>query len=60
MSWIDYEKNAYYLVLHSWTLKYLEMVGAADNIVVLIRNIILQWKTVPTSDGIKIADVSIK
>ena len=36
------------------------MVEAADNIVALIRNNMAQWKTVLTSDGIKLWDVSIK
>ena len=47
MAWIDYKK-AYDMVPHSWILKCLEMVGAAKNIVSIISNSMLNWKTVLT------------
>ena len=59
MAWIDCKK-AYDMVSHSWILKCLEMVEVADNIIALIRNNMEQWKTILTSNGIKLWDVSIK
>ena len=48
------------MVPHSWILECFEVVGAAANIIALIRNSMVQWKTVLTSNGIKLEDVSIK
>lgn len=59
MAWIDYQK-AYDMVPHSWILKCLEMVGAAKNIVSIISNSILNWKTVLTSGGTVLGQVDIK
>ena len=59
MAWIDYKK-AYNMVPHSWILKCLEMVGAAKNIVSIISNSMLNWKTVLTSGGTVLGQVDIK
>ena len=59
MAWIDYKK-AYDVVPHSWILKCLEMVGAAKNIVSIISNSMLNWKTVLTSGGTVLGQVDIK
>ena len=56
MAWIDYKK-VYDMVPHLWILECLEMVGAEDNIVALIRNSMAQWKTVLPSDEVKLGDV---
>ena len=50
MAWIDYKKTCD-MVLHSWILKCLEIVGAAKNIISPISNSMVNWKTVLTSGG---------
>ncbi|PFX14113.1 Retrovirus-related Pol polyprotein from type-1 retrotransposable element R2, partial [Stylophora pistillata] len=59
MVWIDYKK-AYDMVLHSWILKCLEMVGAAKNMISVISNSIANWKTVLTSGGTALGQVDIR
>lgn len=44
MAWIDYKK-AYDIVPPSWVLKCLEMAGAAKNMISLISNSMVSWKT---------------
>ena len=39
------------MVPHSWILKCLEMVGAAKNMISIISNSMVNWKTVLTSGG---------
>ena len=58
MSWIDYKK-AYDMVPNSWILKCLEMVGAAKNIISIISNSMVNWKTVLTSGGMALGQVDI-
>ena len=43
MAWIDFGK-AYNMVTHSWMIKSLELVGAAMNIVNLLKETIKNWK----------------
>ena len=59
MTWIDYKK-AYDMVLHSWILKCLEMVGAAKNMISIISNSMVNWKTVLTSGGMALGQVDIR
>ena len=59
MSWIDYKK-AYDMVPHSWILEMLEMVKVARNISTLIRNSMEDWKTVLTTGGRELGEVSIE
>lgn len=59
MAWIDYKK-AYDMVPHSWILKCLEMVGAAKNIISIISNSMVNWKTVLTSGGTVLGQVDIR
>ena len=59
MAWIDYKK-AYDMVPHSWILKYLEMVGAAKNMISIISNSMVNWKTVLTSGGMALGQVDIR
>ena len=59
MAWIDYKK-AYDMVLHSWILKCLEMVGAANNMISIISNSMVNWKTVLTSGGMALGQVDIR
>ena len=53
MDWIDYTK-AYDMVPHPW------MVGAAKNMISIISNCFVNWKTVLTSGGAEIGQVVIR
>ena len=44
MAWIDFRK-ACDMVPHSWMIKSLELVGAAKNIVNLLKETMKKWKT---------------
>ena len=46
---IDFRK-AYDMVLHSWILKTLELVGTAKNIIQQLKKSILNWRTVLFSE----------
>ena len=59
MAWIDYKK-AYDIVPHSWILKCLEMVGATKNMISIISNSMVNWKTVLTSGGMALGKVDIR
>ena len=59
MAWIDYKK-AYDKVPHSWILKCLEMVGAAKNMISIISNSMVNWKTVLTSGVMALGQVDIR
>ena len=59
MAWIDYEK-AYDMVPHSWILKCLEMAGAAKNMISIISNSMVDWKTVLTSGGMALRQMDIR
>ena len=45
------------MVPHSWILKCLEMVGAAKNMISMIRNSMVNWKTILTSEGMALGQV---
>ncbi|XP_068689739.1 uncharacterized protein [Montipora foliosa] len=59
MAWIDYKK-AYDMVPHSWIVKCLEMVGAAKNMISIVSNSMVNWKTVLTSEGMALGQVDIR
>ena len=59
MARIDYKK-AYDMVPHSWILKCLEMVGAAKNMISIISNSMVNWKTVLTTGGMALGQVDIR
>ena len=59
MAWIDYKKT-YEMVPHSWILKYLEMVGGTKNMITIISNSMINWKTVLTSGGTDLGQVDIR
>ena len=44
MAWIDFRK-AYDMVPHSWMLKSLDLIGAARNVIELLKNSMKDWKT---------------
>ena len=48
------------MVPHSWILKCLEMVGAAKNMISIISNSMVNWKTVLTSGGMPLGKVDIR
>ena len=59
MAWIDHKK-AYDRVLHSWILKWLEMIGAAKHIISTNNNSMMNWKRVTSSRGSVLRQVDIK
>ena len=59
MTWIDYKK-AYDMVPHSRILKCLEMVRGAKNMITIISNSMMNWKTVLTSGGTDLGQVDIR
>ena len=59
MAWKDYKK-AYDMVEDSWILKCLEVVGAGKNMISIISNSMVNWKTVLTSGGMALGQVDIR
>ena len=59
MAWIDYKK-AYDIMPYSWILKCLEMVGAAKNMISILTNSMVKWKTVLTSAAMALGQVDIR
>lgn len=45
---------------HLWNLKCLEMVGEAKNIISIISNSVVNWKTVLASGGVELGQVDIR
>ena len=50
MTWVDYKKF-YDMVPHSWIIATMGMIGSADNIIGLIKQIMNKWKTNLNADG---------
>ena len=48
------------MVPHSWILKCLEMVCEAKNMITIISNSMVNWKTVLTSEGTDLGQVDIR
>ena len=59
IGFIDYKK-AYDIMPHSWLKETLKMVGVADNIHRLLGQSMCNWKTVLTSNGDTLGEVSIQ
>ena len=59
MAWIDFRKT-YDIVPHSWILKCMKMLGLARNMVTIMRNSMVNWKTVLTYRGNDLGEVKIK
>ena len=59
MAWIDYKK-AYDMVPHSRILKCLEMVRGAKNMITIISNSMMNWKTVLTSGETDLGQMNIR
>ena len=58
MAWIDYKK-AFNMIPHSWLIKCLEMYGAKETTIRFLKNTMLNWKTILTSSGTRLAVVNI-
>ena len=58
MAWIDYKKT-YDMVPHSWNLESVTLVGIANNIKRLLKNIVGNWKTELNAYGTMVGEVNI-
>ena len=56
MAWIDYQK-AYDMVLHSWIIECLDLIGVPENIKSLLVNGTEKWKVMLCSE---LGEVEIK
>ena len=59
LAWIDYKK-AYDMVPHSWIIECLEIFKVSQNITILIRNSMKNWRVELTSMGQKLGEVNIR
>ena len=59
MAWLDYKK-VYDSVPHSWIMETLEMVGAAENIKLILKESMKMWKTQLTANNEPTGEVAIK
>ena len=59
MGWIDYKKT-FDMMPQSWLIKYLEIYGVEENTIIFLKNTMLNWKTILTSFGTRLAEVNIR
>ena len=59
MAYVDYKK-AYDMIPHSWILKSLQLVGAADNIVNVLEKSMTKWKVRLNAGDKVLGDVNVK
>ena len=59
MAYVDHKK-AYDMVPHSWILKNLQLVGAADNIMNVLEKSMAKWKVQLNAENEVLGDVNIK
>ena len=59
MTWLDYKK-AFDMIPHSWLMKCLEIFSAEENTIKFLKNTMPNWRTILTSSGTRIAEVSIR
>ena len=59
MAYVDYKK-AYDMIPHSWILKSLQLVGAADNIVNVLEKSMTKWKVQLNAGDKVLGDVNVK
>ena len=59
MAWIDYKK-AFDLIPHSWLIECLKIHGAEENTIRFLKNTKPNWKTILTSSGTRLAEVSLR
>ena len=59
MAYVDYKKS-YDMIPHSWILKSLQLVGAADNIVNVLEKSMTKWKVHLNAGDKVLGDVNVK
>ena len=57
MAWFDFRK-AYDMVPHAWKIKALKLIGAALNVIALLKSSMIDWKTELISGGINLGQVN--
>ena len=58
MAWINFRK-AYDMVPHAWIIKALKLIGAAPNVIALLKSTMTGWKTELISGDINLSKVNI-
>ena len=58
MAWVDFRK-AYDMVFHAWIIKALKLVGAASNVIGLLKSTMIDWKAELISGDISLGEVNI-
>ena len=58
MAWVDFRK-AYDMVFHAWIIKALKLVGAASNVIALLKSTMIDWKAELISGDISLGEVNI-
>ena len=48
------------MIPHSWLIKCLEIYGAEENNIRLLKNTMPNWKTILTSSGTRLAEINIR
>ena len=59
MTYVDYKKE-YDMIPHSWVLKSLQLVGAADNIMDVLEKSMEKWKVQLNAGDEVLGDINIK
>ena len=58
MAWVDFRK-AYVMVPHVWIIKPLRLIGAAPNVIALLKSTMIDWKTELISGDVNLGEVNI-
>ena len=58
MVWVDFRK-AYDMVPHVWIINALKLIGAAPNVIALLKSTVIDWKTEFISRDISLGEVDI-
>ena len=58
MAWVDFRK-AYDMIPHAWIIKALKLIGAAPNVIALLKSTMIDWKTELISGDINLGEVNI-
>ena len=58
MAWVDF-MEAYDMVPHTWIIIALKLIGAAPNVIVLLKSTMIDWKTKLISGDINLGEVNI-
>ena len=57
--WLGYFRKAYDMVPHAWIIKALKLIGAAPNVIALLKSTMTGWKTELISGDINLSKVNI-